>query len=95
MVRLHHVSELRCHDALLVGLYYIFKLLCHDLHLVGFNVSSNQTPIFSSSNPERNKKSSLDYKLAELLLYLKPAAYIYNSCKIYWADIYISSSIDL
>ena len=39
MVRLDHVWELRCRDALLVGLYYFFKLLCHDLHLVGFNVT--------------------------------------------------------
>ena len=38
VVRLHHVSELRCCDALLVGLYYVFRLLCHDLHLVGFHV---------------------------------------------------------
>ena len=39
MVRLHHVSELRCCDALLIGLYYALKLLCHDLNLEGFHVS--------------------------------------------------------
>ena len=37
--RVHHVSELRFRDVLLVGLYYTFKLLCHNLHLVGFQVS--------------------------------------------------------
>ena len=39
VVRLHHVWELRCREALLVGLYYVFKLLYHDLHLVGFHLS--------------------------------------------------------
>ena len=39
VVRLHHVLELRCRDALLVGLYYAFMILCHDLHLLGFHVS--------------------------------------------------------
>ena len=39
VLRLRHVSELHCRDALLVGLYYVFKLPCHDLHLVGFYVS--------------------------------------------------------
>ena len=39
VVHPHHVSELRCRDALLVELFYVFKLLCHDLHLVGFHVS--------------------------------------------------------
>ena len=34
--RLHHVPELRCRDALLVGLYYVFN---HVLLLVGFHVS--------------------------------------------------------
>ena len=34
VVRLHHVSELRCCDGL-----YVFKLLCHELNLVGFHVS--------------------------------------------------------
>ena len=38
-VRLCHVLELRCRDALLVGLYYGFMILCHDLHLLGFHVS--------------------------------------------------------
>ena len=27
--RLHHLSELSCSDAFLVGLYYVFKLLSH------------------------------------------------------------------
>ena len=39
MVRFHHVLELSCRDALLVGTYYLFKLICYDLHLVGFHVS--------------------------------------------------------
>ena len=39
VVRLHHVSELRCCDALLVGPYYVFKLLFHDFHLIAFYVS--------------------------------------------------------
>ena len=34
---------------------------------------SNQTPNFFSTNQEGNNKSSLDYKLAELLLHLKTA----------------------
>ena len=36
VVRLHHFSELRCCDVLLIGLYYIFKLLCLELNPVGF-----------------------------------------------------------
>ena len=39
VVRLHHVSELRCCKASLVGLYYIFKVLCHGFSLVRFYVS--------------------------------------------------------
>ena len=34
VVRLYHVSELRCCDGL-----YVSKLLCHELNLVGFHVS--------------------------------------------------------
>ena len=36
VVRLH---QLRCCDALLIGLYNVFKLLCHELNLVSFQVS--------------------------------------------------------
>ena len=36
VVCLHHVSELRFRDLLLVGLYYSFKSFCCNLHLVGF-----------------------------------------------------------
>ena len=36
VVGLHHLSELRCHDPLLVRLYDTFKLRCHDIQLVGF-----------------------------------------------------------
>ena len=39
VVRFHHVSELRCCDALLISLYYVFRLLCHELNPVGFHVS--------------------------------------------------------
>ena len=35
-------------------------------------------------------KSSLDYKLAELLLHLKTATCINNTCNIYYVDICIS-----
>ena len=31
VVRLQHVSKLRCYDLLLVRLYDVFKLRCHDL----------------------------------------------------------------
>ena len=43
---------------------------------------SNQTPKFCSTNQEGNKKSSLEYKLAKLLLYLKTATCINNICYI-------------
>ena len=39
VVRLYHVSELRCCEAFLAGPYYVFKLLCHYLYVVGFHVS--------------------------------------------------------
>ena len=40
---------------------------------------SNQTPKFFSTNQAGNKKSSLDYKLGELLLNLKKA-FIQQQC---------------
>ena len=36
VVCLHHVSELRFGNVLLVDLYYTFKLLCRNLHLIDF-----------------------------------------------------------
>ena len=36
VVGLHHVSELRCRDPLLVRLDDVLKLRCHDIQLVGF-----------------------------------------------------------
>ena len=92
VIRFHHISELRCRDVLLVSLYYFFKLLCHNLHLVGFHVSFKcqiKTPNFSSTNQE-GSKSSLDCKLAELLLHLTTATCINNGGNIYCVDIHIS-----
>ena len=62
VVHIHPVSELRCCDALLIGLYYVFKLICHYLHLVGFHVSFlsiKSITKFSSTNNEGNKKSRI------------------------------------
>ena len=70
------------------GLYYVFKLLCH---IVGFHVSFKHQikhHIFKYP-PGRKKRSSLDYKLAELLLHLKTASYINNICNIFCVDIYL------
>ena len=36
VVRVHHVSELRCHYPLLLRLYDVFNLRSHNLQLVGF-----------------------------------------------------------
>ena len=51
---------------------------------------SNQAPKFSSTNQDGNKKGSLDYKLAELLIYLKRTTYSRNICNIYCVDRCIS-----
>ena len=52
-----------------------------------FIYTSNQTPHFSSTNQEGNKRSSLDYKLVELLLHGKTASYINNITNISCVDI--------
>ena len=92
VVRLHHVSQLRCCDTLLVDLCYVFKLLCHYLHLVGFHISFNiqsRTEIFQYQ--PGGKQEEQDYKLiAELLLYLKATTYINNICNIYCVHMFIS-----
>ena len=49
--------------------------------------ASDQTPNFSSTNQEGNKKSSLDYKLTELLLHLK-VLHISTILVIFIAQIY-------
>ena len=87
VVRLNHVSELRCRDALSL----LRSLLRFQITLSwppsgrfsSFIYTSNQTPHFSSTNQEGNKRSSLDYKLVELLLHLKTASYINNICNIF------------
>ena len=58
---------------------------------IGFYVSFKyqiKKPNFFSTNEEGNK-SSLDYKLAELLLHLTTATCINNSSSIYCVDIHI------
>ena len=60
--------------------------------MIGFYVSFKyqiKTPNFSSTNQEGNE-SSLDYKLAELLLHLTMATCINNIGSIYLVDTYIS-----
>ena len=86
MVRLHHVSDLRCCDALsLLRSLLHFQITLSwppSSRFSSFIYTSNQTPHFSSTNQEGNKRSSLDYKLVELLLHLKTASYINNICNI-------------
>ena len=41
VTRLHHVSELRCRDALSLLRSVLRFQITHDLHLVGFQVSFN------------------------------------------------------
>ena len=84
MVRLRHVSQLRCCDAFLVDLYYSFKLLAQSG--VGFHATFK----YQIKHQEGNKKSSLDHKLAELLLHLKAVTYINNIFRIYCVDVHIS-----
>ena len=73
VARLYHISEIRCYDVLSLLRYYVFKLLWHHFHLIGFQVSFiHQTKhLFSSTNQKWNKRSSLGYKLVEILLYLR------------------------
>ena len=47
---------------------------------------SNQTPSFSGIDWKGNKKSGLDYKTAELLLYLKMVSYIISINNAYCVD---------
>ena len=56
---------------------------------------SNQTPKFSTTNQDGNKKSSFDYKLGELLLYLKITTYINNVCDVLCIDICYSEQNNL
>ena len=90
---LWYVSTTSRSYVLLVGLYYTFKLLCRNLHLVGssrfLGLISDQIPNFFSTNQEGNKKSSLNYKLAELLLHLKTALYNNDACNTLYIYIYI------
>ena len=44
----HHVSELRCHEPLLIRLYDVLKLRCYDVELVGFIKLSNYRIYYSS-----------------------------------------------
>ena len=70
------------------GPYYVFKLLCLDLHPVGFHFSFKyqiKHQIFLVPT-RRQRRSSLGYKLVELLLHLKRASYINNICNISCAD---------
>ena len=91
VVRLHLVSEFRCCDAL----YLLLSLLRFQITLSwlpsgrfsSFIYTSYQTPHFSSTNQEGNKRNSWDYKLVELLLHLKTASYINNISNISWIDI--------
>ena len=85
MLRLHHVSELHCRDALLVGLNYVFKLPCHDLYLVGLRVSfkyqiKHQTILVLRKQEEL-------FRLVEILLHLKASSYINNICNIHCVDL--------
>ena len=65
---------------LLVRLYIVFKLRCHDLISLNSQIivpiifqCLNQTPDIFSTKPKRNKKSSLDFEIAELVLHVKTA----------------------
>ena len=91
VVRLHHVSELRCRDALsllrsLLRFHITFSLPPSG-RLSYLIQTSNQTSHFSSTKQEGSKLSSLDYKLVELLLHLKAASCINNISNISCVDI--------
>ena len=95
VVRLHHVSELRCRDALsllrsLLRFHITFSLPPSGSQsgtLSYLIQTSNQTSHFSSTKQEGSKLSSLDYKLVELLLHLKAASCINNISNISCVDI--------
>ena len=91
-MRLHHVSELCRHEALLLDLFYVFQVIL-DLYLLHFHVPCKyqiKQQILLVPSRRETTKSSLDYKLAELLLHLKTAIRINNTFNIYCEDIYIS-----
>ena len=92
VVRLNHVSELRCRNTLSV----LHSLLCFEITLswppvVRFSrliETSNHTPHIFSTHQEEKNRSSLDYKLVELLLHLKTASSINNICNNFYEDMY-------
>ena len=91
VVRLHHISELHCRDALsllrsLLRFHITFSLPPSG-RLSCLIQTSNQTSHFSSTKQEGSKRSGLDYKLVELLLHLKAVSYINNVSNISCVDI--------
>ena len=87
VVRLHHISELHCRDALSLLRFHITFSLPPSGRLSCLIQTSNQTSHFSSTKQEGSKRSGLDYKLVELLLHLKAASYINNVSNISCVDI--------
>ena len=84
VVRLHHVSELRCCAGL-----YVFKLLCHELNLVGFHASFKYQ-IKHQCFLVLTKRETITVvwikKLAVILLHLITVTCINNICNIYCVD---------